>query len=247
MDTTKSPQLQQNQPLTTSARLNNLFSIGLKNDNLTVSKSTVREEKVPIEVVEPPPPMVNSVPEVAQVVQVAREPVKEPIEAQEAPPEREAPIEAPKPKPKGGKRPNAGRKAAGTGGNIATVPEVTGQQQGAEVVVHTPSFPVITGLETIEEAIDANSAALMDDAFQRASKAGTSGDAFDKMVYLKLLENVIPKAKRKGKEPITSQTAKETLKALDRIIANGGVSDAVYTEPTQGADVQDAEVVGEAE
>lgn len=137
----------------------------------------------------------------------------------------------PEPKPKGGKRPGAGRPRKGAGVIISTVakPPAT-RETGTEIATHEPSFRVVTGSRTVEEALEANGAALIDDALTRASRAGESKDGFDKMVYLELLKLAVPKAKVRTPKAMQPAEAKATLDALDRIIANGGVEDAEFVE-----------------
>lgn len=154
---------------------------------------------------------------------------------------------SPPPKPKGGRRPGAGRPRKGIGATIeAQGPAKTPAQAAVEVSIGKaltarpagqvevidapPAFRVVTGLPTVEEALEANAPALLDNAMTLASTAQATGDPFSKMVYLELIKQAIPKHRRKDAKPMQPAQAKATLAALDRIIANGGVEDAEFVD-----------------
>ncbi len=85
------------------------------------------------------------------------------------------------------------------------------------------SFPV-EDAGTVRESMDVNGAALVNDAFRRAARAATSGDPFDRAVYLTLLGKTKP---TEGKTKLPG-TKKQQLRALERIMASMDATDAEY-------------------
>ncbi len=85
------------------------------------------------------------------------------------------------------------------------------------------AFPVEEA-GTVRESMDVNGAALVNDAFRRAARAATSGDPFDRAVYLTLLGKTKP---TEGKTKLPG-TKKQQLRALERIMASMDAQDAEF-------------------
>lgn len=92
--------------------------------------------------------------------------------------------------------------------------------------VQTPSFEVIQA-ESVKEALEVNGLAFLNDAYTRASRAHTSGDPFDKAVYLTLLGKAHPMATITGEKSLPG-TAKKHMRLLTRLLAEQDVQDGEF-------------------
>jgi hypothetical protein len=90
--------------------------------------------------------------------------------------------------------------------------------------------------------MDVNGAALVNDAFRRAARAATSGDPFDRAVYLTLLGKTKP---TEGKSKLPG-TKKQQLRALERIMASMDASDADFV-PVQAEYLHGSTPAGDAQ
>ena len=91
------------------------------------------------------------------------------------------------------------------------------------------AFPVEESA-TVRESMDVNGAALVNDAFKRAARAATSGDPFDRAVYLTLLGKAKP---TDGKTKLPG-TKKQQMRALERLLAADIAQDAEYSPVITG-------------
>lgn len=92
-----------------------------------------------------------------------------------------------------------------------------------------PSFPV-EDAGSVKDSLEANGLALVQDAFRRAARANGSGDPFDRMVYLTLLQKALPMATMKDLGKGLSGEAKRRKRALEELLAmHDPASDASFT------------------
>ena len=112
----------------------------------------------------------------------------------------------------------------------------------AQGMVSEPSFPVAEA-ETVKEAVEVNGLALIQDAYRRAARAASSGDPFDRAVYLTLIGKAHPMATLGADRKALSGEAKKRKKALEAVIASlGMVEDASFTPvPPQGQEDSDVQ------
>lgn len=132
-------------------------------------------------------------------------------------------------------------KAAGVVQDVPTSPPPPAVQgDGPEVT--GPSFPVAEA-ETVKEAVEVNGLALIQDAYRRAARAASSGDPFDRAVYLTLIGKAHPMATIGADRKALSGEAKKRKKALEAVIASlGMVEDASFTPvPPQGQEDSDVQ------
>jgi len=92
--------------------------------------------------------------------------------------------------------------------------------------VQKPSFEVIEA-QSVREALETNGLAFLNDAYARASRAHTSGDPFDKAVYLTLLGKAHPMATITGEKSIPG-SAKKHMRLLTKLLAEQDVQDGEF-------------------
>jgi len=125
------------------------------------------------------------------------------------------------------------------GGEITSVgSKAPARSDGEEPEVGKPSFEV-TDASTVQESIESNGLALINDAFARAARAAGTSDPFDRYVYGILLGKVLPMASMKDVAKSLSGAAKKRKKALEMVLSQlGGAQDASFTPvvATQGVE-----------
>lgn len=99
---------------------------------------------------------------------------------------------------------------------------------GGNGEVQTVAFEVEEA-ESIRDAIELNGPKLIMDAYKAAARARTSGDPFDKAIYLTLIGKAHPMATIGGTKKAMSGEAKRRKKALEAIIAQHLAQDAQFT------------------
>lgn len=122
----------------------------------------------------------------------------------------------------------------------SVVPSQTAQlPTDAAPVVSIPTFEV-TEAESIAESLEVNGLALVNDAYTRAARASSSGDPFDRAVYLTLLGKAHPMAMLGAKTKALSGEAKRKKKLLEALLAAHaeglGVQDASFTPVKESED-----------
>ena len=105
-----------------------------------------------------------------------------------------------------------------------TTPNLPATSQSGQLC--EPSFKV-TDADSIKDAIETNGLALLNDAYGRAARAATSGDPFDRAVYLTLLGKAHPMAQM-GQDKALSGHAKAQMRALNKLIADQDTTDAEF-------------------
>lgn len=127
------------------------------------------------------------------------------------------------------------------------VPAPAAGHPSAPTETVTPAFQVQEA-DTIKDAVETNGLALLQDAYKRAARAPSSGDPFDRAVYLTLLGKAHPMAQMDGKEKVIPGAAKKKLRLLNQLLAEQeAAQDATFSPvPPSDGDVVGAGAPGEA-
>jgi hypothetical protein len=140
----------------------------------------------------------------------------------------------------GRRPPGRPRKDGMPAGSVASTPRPDRfpAAQGGETPVHRPTFEVADASD-LKESLEVNGLALVQDAFERAARAASSGDPFDRMVYGILLTKALPMATLKELGKGMSGAAKARKKALEALLAaHDAGSDAEFTPVDGGSDAE---------
>lgn len=121
-------------------------------------------------------------------------------------------------------------------GSIApAAPPPAVQPSGGQVGQVQEEAFAVEEAETIKDSVEANGVRLLNDAYRRAAKASTSGDPFDRAVYLTLLGKAHPMATLGGSKQPLSGEAKRRKKALEELLARHSAQDATFTPVVEQA------------